>query len=79
MIIERTHSKLSREIVCALIDATHRLLSLDDSPQGVKARQLKQKERTERALRAEETFLKHFTELGYQFRDERQRLQQRSG
>lgn len=47
--------------------------------QGVKARQLKQKQRTKRALRAEETFLKHFTELGYQFRDERQRLQQRSG
>jgi Protein of unknown function TPD sequence-motif len=62
-----------------LIDTTHRLLPPDNSPQGVKARQLKQKERTERALRAEETFLKHFTELGYQFLDERQQRQQQVG
>ena len=79
MIIQRTQTKLSRDIVCALIDATYRLLPLDNSPEGVKARQQKQNDRTERALHAEQNFLKHLSELGYQFLDERQQRQQQVG
>ena len=55
-IIERTQTKLGRDIVCALIDATYRLLPLDKSPEGVEARQQKQNERTKRALYAEQNF-----------------------
>ncbi len=78
-IIERTQTELGRDIVCALINATYRLLPPDKSPEGVEARQQKQNERTKRALSAEQNFRKHFTELGYQFLDERQQRQQQVG
>lgn len=71
-IIKQTTTPLSREIVAALIDAAVRLLPPDPSPAGLAARQQKDKEKNERALRAETAFLEHFNTFGYRFLSELQ-------
>lgn len=55
-----------------LIEAAARLLPSDHSPEGVVARQEKQKEKTQKALSAEALFVEYFTIFGYQFLGESQ-------
>lgn len=69
-IIRQTKTQLDHAIVSALIDAALRLLPLDNTPHGAKARMEKRKRRAARAERAEKHFLANFTRLGYRFLSE---------
>lgn len=70
MLAQLTNSSLSTDIIRSIIEATTRLLPVDNTVDGITARRQRDRERAERARQTEDNFVGCFQQRGYRLMTE---------
>ena len=70
ILAQLTDSSLSTDIIRSIIEATKRLLPVDNTVDGITARRQRDRERAERARQAEDHFVGCFQQRGYRLMTE---------
>ncbi|CDM38413.1 Zinc finger, C2H2 [Penicillium roqueforti FM164] len=77
MLLRRIDTQLDTMVISALIEAALRLLPPDNSPNGRAEAEERMRQKRERALIQETSFIDRMRDLGYQFRTEREQKELR--
>ncbi|KAI9045748.1 zinc finger protein [Aspergillus affinis] len=77
MLLRRIDTQLDTMVISALIEAALRLLPPDNSPNGRAEAEERMRQKSERALIQETSFIDQMRDLGYQFQTEREQKESR--